>query len=225
MSVQIAVVDYLGEELDPLISALYDLEDVDPVVTSEPETIAAVDGIILCGKSSFAQAITQMRLLSLDRVISESIVERKPFLAINVGLHVLYKTGMEVAPGRSKQAGEQVARGLNIRPGAVWDIKNRCGKDAVQPHVGFAPIRRDKRCETLLLDGLPEDDEYFFDHSFVAPTGPWVQAWTLPEGAEEEFPSVVDFGNTCFGIQFHPEESGEAGLRLLQNFAAIVDAG
>lgn len=223
MPTTIAVVDYYGEDLDPLINALYDIEDVEPIVTSHPFEIANADGVILAGKLSFAEAMAQIRMLGLYQPLQEVIVSRKPFLGIGIGLHLFYTFGMEVELGRSKNDDEQIVQGLNLRPGAVWDLYHRCGKDTVQPHVGFATVRRDVDCSTPLLEGIPEDDEYYFSHYFVAPTGPWVHGWTLPEGAEEEFPSVVDFGRTCFGIQFHPEESGEAGVRILRRFVEIAE--
>lgn len=224
MPVRIAVVDYLGEELDALVSALYDIEDVEPIITSDPAAISEVDGVILDGKASaFAEAITQIRLLGMEKTLKDIVVAGKPFLGIGVGLHLFYTIGMEVERGRAKQDGESVARGLNLRPGAVWTIQKRCGENVAQPHIGFAEVVKDPRWTSPLLSVLEEGDQFYYEHSFVAPTGPWIQAWTTPDRADEPFPAVVDFGGTCFGVQFHPEESGEAGMRILRRFIDIAE--
>ena len=112
--------------------------------------------------------------------------------------------------------------GLRIRPGSTPPLpaQDWRGIDYELPHQGFAEVRFDKRCETPILEGTADNTSFYFNHSFAVPTGPWVKAWATYSNM---FPAVIDFDRTTYGVQFHPEESGEAGLNLLRQFARVVE--
>lgn len=218
METRIAVVDYLLEDLDPLVQALLDTEkDVDVVTTQDPQELASAKGIVLAGHAVFADAIGQIRAMGLEPHIKAQIVAGKPFLGIGTGMQMLFSVGREITPG---ELGDHVVDGLKIRPGSTPPLPQEDwnGNTFSLPHTGFAEVTYDKRCPTPLLAGLPDGERYYFDHSFSVPTGPWVQAWA--EHAQP-FPAVVDFDRTCFGVQFHPELSGPAGVALLARFVEI----
>lgn len=212
----IAIVDYGLEDLTLLETALTEA-GANTFPSSDADAIVGADGIVLAGKAAFAQAIDAIRALSLEQHLKAAIVAKKPFLGINVGMHLLFAVGREITPGKT---GDHVVDGMNLRPGSCPPLPeaDQYGFTFELPHTGTAAIAKDPRCRTQLLAGIEDGAEFFFDHSFAAPTGPWVQAWTTYSNT---FPAVVDFYNTCFGVQFHPEHSGEAGMHLLKNFVSF----
>lgn len=218
MPTRIAVVDYLLEDHDALIGALEEADaELDVTATSDPEELAQAQGIVLAGQATFADAIGQIRAMGLEQHIKAQIVAGKPTLGIGVGMQLFFSVGREIEPG---QTGDHVVDGLKIRPGSTPPVAERdyYGTAFELPHEGFAPVHRDRRCATPLLEGIPDGESYYYRHYFATPTGPWVQAWTTYSAT---FPAVVDFDRKAFGVQFHPELSGPAGIRLLARFARI----
>ena len=220
MEARIALIDYLLEDLDSIEQALIDA-GADVVVTSDFDELATCKGMVLCGHTIFEDAILQMREMRLDGPIKAFIASGRPTLAIGLGMQLMFAVGREVEPGR---IGDHVVDGLGIRPGSTppLEAKDWYDNPIELPHTGFAPVTYDKRCPTPLLQGLPDGESYYFDHYFAVPTGPWVQAWAEYSQQAQPFPAVIDFDRTCFGVQFHPELSGEAGLALLRRFVDIV---
>lgn len=212
----IAVVDYGLEDLSLLETAVEEAgAEVFP--SSDADAIVGADGIVLAGKAAFADAIAALRKRNLEQHIKAAIVAKKPFLGINVGMHMMFAVGREITPGH---IGDHVVDGMNLRPGSCPPLPeaDTYGFSFDLPHKGMAAILKDQRCRTKLLENIEDGSEFFFDHSFAAPTGPWVQAWTTYSNT---FPAVVDFYGTCYGVQFHPENSGKAGMQLLHNFVAL----
>ena len=212
----IAIVDYGLEDLSLIESALFDAgADVFP--SSDPEAIVGADGIVLYGKAGFGDAIAAIRELNLEQYLKPAIVAKKPFLGIGVGMHLLYASGRESSTG---QLGERYVRGLDFVVGSCRELPDvdDYGFDFEIPHQGMAAVYRDERCKAQILDGIEDGTEFYFDHSFIAPTGPLVEAWSK---YSKTFPALVNFHNSYMGVQFFPEESGEAGLKLLRNFVML----
>ena len=86
------------------------------------------------------------------------------------------------------------------------------------PHVGWNTVAFAEDCP--LFDGIPSGEYFYFTHSYIAPTGPFVVGETAHSVA---FPSAVQYGERCFGVQFHPEKSSDAGAAVLRNFVRIVE--
>ncbi|MBQ9069283.1 MAG: imidazole glycerol phosphate synthase subunit HisH [Eggerthellaceae bacterium] len=209
----VAIVDYGLEDLELIETALGEL-GAETFPSSDPDAIVGADGIVMWGMAGFGEAIGAIREKGLERHLKAAIVAKKPFLGINVGMQLLFSSGRESTRGR---LGEKYVDALEIRTGscpALPDVDSY-GFDFELPHTGMAAVLRDERCRTCLLDGVEDGQEFFYDHYFVTPTGPWVQAWS---SYSITFPAVVDFHGTCFGAQFLPEKSGEAGMQVLRNF-------
>ena len=217
MATEIVLVDYLLEDLDQVEMALQDA-GADVIVSSSPDDIATARGVVLAGHAMFEDAIEQLRAMGLDTCLKSYIAADRHLLAIGTGMQMLFSVGREVEPGK---IGDHVVDGLKIRPGSTPPLPEEdwLGKVYELPHEGFARVDYDDRCPTPLLDGIPDGESYYYSHSFAVPTGPWVQAWS---NYSTIFPAVVDFGRTTYGVQFHPELSGEAGIRLLKRFVEIV---
>lgn len=199
---QIAVLDY---GMGNLRSVEKGLEKVGAraVVTAEESVIAAADGLVLPGVGAFPKAMERIRELGLDRMLDRAVAEDKPVLGICLGLQLLFESSIELGG----------ADGLGLLEGPVVEVP--AGGRKV-PHIGWAQVTWER--PTALTDGLRPGEPFYFVHSFVAsPTG-------------DELIGTAEYGgrfacvagrDKVWGVQFHPEKSSNAGLRLLQNFKEI----
>ncbi|WP_098741293.1 imidazole glycerol phosphate synthase subunit HisH [Paenibacillus sp. EZ-K15] len=200
----IAIVDYGMGNLHSVSKAVERL-GYKPLVTGEREEILAADGIILPGVGAFGDAMEQLRETSLDSVMKEAAKSGKPLLGICLGMQLLFS--------RSQEHGK--FEGLDILPGSVVRFT---GGDYKVPHMGWNSLQFEKR-EHPLFAGLEEGHVYFV-HSYHV----------LPE-VQADLLAVTDYGqpvtaivgrDSVYGMQFHPEKSGELGMSLLRNFLALT---
>lgn len=200
----IAIVDYGMGNLHSVNKAVERL-GYEPLVTGEREEILAADGIILPGVGAFGDAMEQLRETSLDSVMKDAAESGKPLLGICLGMQLLFS--------RSEEHGK--FEGLDILPGSVVRFT---GGDYKVPHMGWNSLQFEKR-EHPLFAGLEEGHVYFV-HSYHV----------LPE-VQADLLAVTDYGQpvtaivgrgSVYGMQFHPEKSGELGMSLLRNFLALT---
>jgi glutamine amidotransferase len=194
----ISIIDYKAGNLASVAKALAHLGH-EFCITSDPATVSRASKIVLPGVGHFSSTAELDRTGS-RQAISHSIQRGVPFLGICVGMQWLYE-GSEEAPE---------SRGLGLLPGNcarfVLSVKS--------PHVGWNRLRVQQR--SRLLDGL-DDAFVYFSHSYRAP----VTKHTCGVAAYgDDFAAAVECKN-AFGVQFHPEKSGAAGLRLLRNFLEL----
>jgi imidazole glycerol-phosphate synthase subunit HisH len=177
-------------------------------VSADPEAIRAADGLILPGVGAFPRAMERIRATGLDDLIAERAAAGTPILGICLGLQLLFE--------RSEELGG--ADGLGLLPGAVTRLE---APGLKVPHIGWAPVRWER--ESRLAEGIPSETPFYLVHSFVVrPAGgaPWGDDTLGTAEYGERFACAVERDNV-FGVQFHPEKSSAAGLRLLANFAGI----
>lgn len=169
-------------------------------VTGDAKKIRAAEKLILPGVGAFGDCMNNLVERGLDRVIVERLEEGTPLLGICVGLQILFE-GSEESPE---------ARGLGIFRGTVKKIR---AEGLKIPHMGWNSIRfRSDR----LFDGLKPEPYFYFVHSYhAAPLERSIIAATTEYG--ETLTAAVARDNV-FAVQFHPEKSGDVGLRLLKNF-------
>lgn len=200
----IAIVDYGMGNLHSVSKAVERL-GYEPLVTGEREEILAADGIILPGVGAFGDAMEQLRETSLDSVMKDAAESGKPLLGICLGMQLLFS--------RSEEHGK--FEGLDILPGSVVRFT---GGDYKVPHMGWNSLQFEKR-EHPLFAGLEEGHVYFV-HSYHV----------LPE-VQADLLAVTDYGQpvtaivgrgSVYGMQFHPEKSGDLGMSLLRNFLALT---
>ncbi|EGG31566.1 imidazole glycerol phosphate synthase subunit HisH [Paenibacillus sp. HGF5] len=200
----IAIVDYGMGNLHSVSKAVERL-GYQPLVTGEREELLAADGIILPGVGAFGDAMEQLREASLDSVMKEAAESGKPLLGICLGMQLLFS--------RSEEHGKY--EGLDILPGSVVRF---AGGEYKVPHMGWNSLQFKKR-EHPLFAGLEEGHVYFV-HSYHV----------LPE-VQADLLAVTDYGQpvtaivgrgSVYGMQFHPEKSGELGMSLLRNFLALT---
>jgi glutamine amidotransferase len=209
----IVIVDYGMGNLRSVHKALERVGS-QAMVTQEPSRIRRADGMILPGVGAFKKAMENLEQLRLIDTIQKFIQSGKPFLGICLGLQLLFSESEEFCQCR----GLEVFKGKVVRfsfslPGAPL------GRDSLKvPHMGWNSIRIKK--ESPALGGIGEGTHFYFVHSyFPVPADPGIIATTTDYGGE--FVSSVGQGN-LFACQFHPEKSQTAGLKILRNFASLV---
>jgi glutamine amidotransferase len=195
----IAIVDYGAGNLVSVKKAL-DWLGAECAITSDPEEVARAGKIVLPGVGHFASTQTLGRT-GLKQAISDSIGRGIPFLGICVGMQWMFE--------RSQESPE--TRGLGVLEGEC----ERFPASVKSPHVGWNQLEVEST--SRLLRGVPSGSFVYFTHSFRAPVN-----GTTVAGCEYggKFSAAVERGH-LFGVQFHPEKSGETGLRLLGNFCAV----
>jgi glutamine amidotransferase len=203
----IAVVDYAMGNLRSVQKSFEHAGVPDVVVTADPAMIGAADGIVLPGVGAFPDAARYLRDSGAQEVMLERVAAGVPFFGICLGMQLLADVGYE----------EGESRGLSIAGGAC----ERLPVGVKVPHIGWNTVEYPR--ESRLFAGIPEHTAFYFVHSYhLVPADP---SWVV--GSTEygrRFAAAVEHGSV-FGVQFHPEKSSAAGLRLLANFGAVVAQG
>ena len=198
----IALVDYGAGNLTSVRKALTSLgaEFMTPTSPSECRDAA---GLIVPGVGNFAATT------ALDEewreAIGEAVRRGTPLFGICVGMQWLFE-GSEEAPE---------VPGLGVLPGRVARLRGDPEQRLKIPHVGWNALEHTRACR--LLAGLPPRAHVYFTHSYAAPVTADCAASTTHA---EPFSAVVE-RDRIFGVQFHPEKSGDAGLRILGNFLEV----
>ncbi len=172
-------------------------------LTSDRERAAAADGIVLPGVGAFPKAMERIRELGLAEPIADRLGAGVPVLGICLGLQLLFESSSELGG----------AEGLGLVSGRVRELD--AGELKV-PHIGWSPVRWEQ--DSPLTDGIEDETPFYFVHSFAPDPGPEQLLGTAVYG--DRFACAVQSGS-LYGVQFHPEKSSAAGLRLLSNFAGI----
>lgn len=195
----IAIVDYGAGNLHSVKKA-FDHLGAEAVVTDQPGTVVAATKIVLPGVGHFS-SLQALNTSGLDEALLQSASAGKPFLGICLGMQWLFEGSEECL---------EVA-GAGIFPGKCrqfpWSVKS--------PHVGWNSLAVQEG--SRLLRGIAQDSFVYYTHSFHAPVV------TETAAASEyglRFTGAVERGN-IFGVQFHPEKSGDVGLSILKNFCEV----
>jgi glutamine amidotransferase len=195
----IAIVNYGAGNLNSVKKA-FDHLGGDVLVTDQPGTIAGADKIVLPGVGHFS-SLRALDRAGLREALLHGISAGKPFLGICLGMQWLFEGSEECAE----------IEGAGIFLGRC----RRFPSKVKSPHVGWnSLVVQEVSC---LLRGIAQDSYVYYTHSFHAP----VAAETT--GVSEyglQFTGAVERGS-IFGVQFHPEKSGEVGLSILKNFCEI----
>jgi glutamine amidotransferase len=202
----LAIIDYKAGNLTSVVKALRFLGAEDVVVTQSPEVVLRAEKIVLPGVGHF-QATKLLEELGLVSAVQESIAKGTLFLGICVGLQWLYEGSTEAPETR----GLGQFAGRCERFPAVFE-----GSELKSPHVGWNSLE-DVREDSRLLRGVAPGSFVYFTHSWRAPVSADTAAATIYGGA---FTAAVERGNVM-GVQFHPEKSAEAGLKVLRNFVEL----
>jgi glutamine amidotransferase len=195
----IAIVDYGAGNLVSVKKAL-DWLGAESAITSDPGLVAKASKIVLPGVGHFASTVALGRL-GLQDAIATGIGRGIPFLGICVGMQWMFKRSQE----------SPTTLGLGVLEGEC----ERFPDSVKSPHVGWNQL--EVASSSRLLRGVPSSAFVYFTHSYRAPVSDTTTACCEYGG---RFSAAVE-RNHLFGVQFHPEKSGEIGLKLLGNFCAL----
>ena len=190
----IAVVDHGAGNL---VSIAQGLERVGArvVVATSPEQMRGTDGVVLPGVGATAAAMSRISAAGFVNPLKDLTV---PLLGVCVGMQVLFE-----------KSDEDDAECLGIIAGTVRQLQNT----PTLPHMGWNDV---DLADDLLFEGFGDSELFYFVHSYApVPTDPSVTIGTSAHG--DPFVAAVRQGSVA-GVQFHPERSSEAGLKLLGNF-------
>ena len=199
----IAIVDYGAGNLRSVVNAVSKLGHR-PKVTSRPEDVLDAQAVILPGVGAAADTMVNLKELGLDSSLRRFISENRPFLGICIGLQILFA-------GTEEGGWHQC---LDIIPGVV---RKRPPRLKI-PHIGWNQVKQ--KLSHQIFDGIPDEANFYFLHSYYAEP----EAISLVAGETEygiPMCSVLIRGNMV-AAQFHPEKSGEVGLKFYDNFIKIA---
>jgi len=199
----IAIVDYGAGNLRSVVNAVSKL-GYRPEVTSSPEDVLSARAVILPGVGAAASTMANLKALGLASPVRRFIAEDRPFLGICIGLQILLAGTEE---GGWCQC-------LDIVPGLVRKLPSKLKI----PHMGWNQVKQ--KTSHPIFDGIPDEANFYFVHSYyVEPDDRSLVAGETEYGIT--MCSVLTRGNLV-ATQFHPEKSGEVGLRLYDNFIKIA---
>jgi glutamine amidotransferase len=201
--VKVVIVDYGAGNLRSVARAV-EHAGGQPVVSSNPRDVERAEAVVMPGVGAAANTMRSLEALGLAEPLRQYILEGRPFLGVCMGQQVLFEF--------SEEGG--LHRCLGILRGRVV----RLPQGLKVPHMGWSPVRVVR--PHPFLDGVRDGEYFYFVHSYYPrPEEPDVVAAVAHYGVE--FPAVVAKGNLV-ATQFHPEKSGEAGLRLYRNFLRLA---
>jgi imidazole glycerol-phosphate synthase subunit HisH len=201
----IAVIDYKMGNLRSVEKGFTAAGVSGVVVTGDPAVVRAARGVVLPGVGAFRDAAANLRDSGMRDVVIERAAAGIPLLGICLGMQLFVTSGFE--------DGEW--EGLGLVPGSC----ERLPGGVKVPHIGWNTVGYPR--PSRLFDGIPPESAFYFVHSYrVVPADESAAIGRTEYGVT--FASAVQADN-IFGVQFHPEKSSECGLKVLSNFARIVE--
>jgi glutamine amidotransferase len=174
-----------------------------PVITSDISEISSAEGIILPGVGAFRDGMEQLG--AMQKVVIEA-AESVPVLGICLGMQMLLEVSEE----------HGIHRGLSLIPGTVRRFPKTVGFKI--PHMGWNSLQVEEH-DNPLFEGIESGEYVYFVHSYYADTPP--EYCLASTDYISHFCSAIGSGN-AYGVQFHPEKSGAAGLLILKNFLDML---
>ena len=197
----VAIIDYDAGNIKSVEKAMQ-LLGQEVIITRDADILKSADHVILPGVGAFGDAMDKLRNYGLEPVIHEIIGRKIPFLAICLGLQLLFEESEE-APG---------VKGLGIFEGKIIRIPEKEGIKV--PQIGWNSLHFPK--ESRLFKGCKEESYVYFVHSYyLKAKDPAIVSATTEYGTHIH--AAVEKDNV-FACQFHPEKSSDVGLYMLKNF-------
>ncbi len=204
----IAIIDYGAGNIQSVFKALKHI-GCDAFITKNRDEILKSDGAVLPGVGSFGDAMDTMTSYGINNTVIDFTKSGKPFLGICLGLQLLFPESQE-SPG---------SKGLGLFEGAITKIPS--GDGLKIPHIGWNSLNIKKH--DGLFKGITGNPYVYFVHSYYLNA-----ADKNIVSAQTEYGVTIDAAiqsGNVFATQFHPEKSGETGLKILTNFADMVKYG
>ena len=201
----IAIVDYGVGNLFSL-KCSFDAIGAKAVVTDDPSVIAAADRIILPGVGAFEDAAKKLRDSGLGDVIISEVAQGKPLMGICLGMQLLFETSYEYG----------VHQGLGLIPGEIVPMAGVIPDDYKIPHIGWNALKFTQ--PSPLFKYIEAGQHVYFVHSYYAAHCDAHVIATAEYGADLTAAVAKD---NVYGCQFHPEKSGDVGLKILKAFTEV----
>ena len=206
MAGKLVIVDFGISNLNSVHKVMVRLHP-EVIISSRPEDIEHADKIILPGIGHFQKAMENLEKYQLIDPLHEAVlINKKPVLGICMGMQLM-----------AKSSSEGHTNGLGWMDGVVVRYHVTTPSDFKIPHLGWNRIIRKK--SSLLMDNIVDESEFYFAHSYHWKTD-HVQDILAETKYNYLFPSAIEKEN-IFGVQFHPEKSYDAGIKLLNNFILL----
>lgn len=210
----IAIIDYGVGNLHSLLKAFNQFGQ-NSFITEESNDIESADAIVLPGVGAFQSGMDGLRIRNLINPIKKHANQKKPILGICLGAQLLMSEGHEF--GKFK--------GLDIIPGKAVIFKNITEKI---PHIGWNEIykvksgkRKAEGWQKTILESVKENSDVYFVHSYIFQPKNKKDILSLTKYGNLEFCSGI-YKDNIYGCQFHPEKSGETGLKIIKNFINLI---
>ncbi|MDR1541194.1 MAG: imidazole glycerol phosphate synthase subunit HisH [Clostridiales bacterium] len=200
----IGIIDYGMGNLRSVEKALQFLS-FEVKVIKTPEEAQWCEKLILPGVGAFGDAIAAIREAGLDNAIYEAVGRGVPFLGICLGMQLMFDLSQE----------NGLFEGLKLLPGRIVRIKAASHEYKI-PHMGWNSL--DILKQAPLFDNVPQGAYVYFDHAYHLKTNEDIVSACSEYGIAMQV--AAQRGN-LYGLQFHPEKSGEIGLRILANFGGL----
>ena len=199
----IAIIDYGAGNIFSVKNAL-DYLGLESRLVSDIESVKSADAVILPGVGAFPAAMKKLEATGLVDTIKEEAA-RKPFLGICLGMQLIFEKGYEF----------EETDGLGLVGGSVIKMEE---PDLIIPHMGWNKLEKLNDCP--LLENVGDNEYVYFVHSYKAECEDKDIAAYVEYGGR--VPALVYDGKYVYGAQFHPEKSGETGLKILRSFAGLI---
>lgn len=198
----IAIIDYGVGNLRSVEKA-FTSQDIEAVVTSDEKILRSADKLVLPGVGAFKACMDGLKARGFDELVLDAAKAGKPIIGLCVGLQMMFDEGHEFG----------VHKGLGLMPGRVVKFPEKLRV----PHIGWNQVEF-KRDHKVFTD-LPSQTFFYFVHSFYVESAD-------PNCVLGETDYGMRYASICgrdniVGVQFHPEKSQTAGLKLLKNFAEM----
>lgn len=204
---KVAVLDYGIGNVRSQLNALQYL-GVEAVLTSDHAEVMSADAVILPGVGAFKHGMENLIKVGLKPVIYEFIKTGKPFLGICLGMQLLFEESDEFG----------YCEGLGLVKGKITKLSGGTEKGLKLPHIGWTDIYPPpgKKWESTLMGDIGPGIPYYFVHSYAAVPASKEDILATAGYGDNSFCCAIEKDN-IFGTQFHPEKSGEMGLKILKN--------
>ncbi|RYJ06703.1 MAG: imidazole glycerol phosphate synthase subunit HisH [Actinomycetales bacterium] len=206
----VAVLDYGSGNLRSAVRAV-ERAGAEVTLTADPRAAEEADGLLVPGVGAYAACMRGLSAVGGERIIERRLIASRPVLGICVGMQILF--------------GEGIEHGVQTRGAGEWPGTVERLQAPIVPHMGWNTVI--PREGSVMFDGI-EDERFYFVHSYgvrhweLDGNTPLVKpqvTWTDYGG--DRFVSAVEHG-PLWATQFHPEKSGDAGRRLLENWIATL---
>ena len=199
----IAIIDYGAGNIFSVKNALDHL-NLESELVSDADKIKAADAVILPGVGAFPAAMKMLEKSGMIGIIKEEAA-KKPFLGICLGMQMIFQKGYEF----------EECDGLGLIDGSVRKMEEN---ELIIPHMGWNKLVKLNDCP--ILENVGDDEFVYFVHSYKAHCDDRNIAAFCEYGGK--VPALVYDGKFVYGAQFHPEKSGETGLKILKSFGGLI---